>query len=133
MKNYGGDFAHTTMKILISKISDDPYQREASRRKLAQLRAVLGARSAIERLLVERILLAWLDCSHRELMSLANLDEMELAGRCECWTRRAGQAQRRMVQALRPLETVRVKELPIVPAKTPKVRVDRLAGMFGGN
>ena len=59
---YGGDTARVSEELLICKISNDLHRREATRRKVAKMRAELEGPdpTPIERLLVARVALLWL-------------------------------------------------------------------------
>ena len=83
----------------IAGYSDDAGRRAAVRKRLAEIRSGLEPEGMIEELLTERVLMAWMDCAYADVMSVATMHEAELARRADFWQRRAGRAQRRLIQA----------------------------------
>jgi hypothetical protein len=68
VEKYGGDAARLSEELLICKISNDLHRREATRRKIAKIRAELEGPepTPIERLLVARVSLLWLYVTYLE-------------------------------------------------------------------
>ena len=142
VEKYGGDVAQTALETLIGSITSDPFRREALRRYAAKLRSDLAGDNptVIERLLVRRIVLAWLDTHHADVVDYEgmNTGERSLA-QGDYYDRRRDRAQRRLLQAVRALETVRRKALADTESNPWSGKggryepVNRLAGLATAN
>jgi hypothetical protein len=142
----GGDVAkRATDTLLESWLPKHLALQEAVRHKMAELRAgLLGDQpSALERLLVERIVVCWLHVNHADEQYF-NMGSRELAW-AEYRQRNRDRAHRRYLSAIRALATVRRLALPIKldvslagmvepkPAKAAGGLPLRLAGAMSSN
>jgi hypothetical protein len=110
----GGDLAREAERALVQAISgDDVAQREAIRRKMADLRLELGGPSPppLERLLVERVVLCWLHVYYADC-GFAQAGEVTFEHH-EFLQRQQDRAQRRYLAAVKCLATLRRLLLPI--------------------
>lgn len=82
-------------------------ERGAIEARLVAMREELGARSVIEALLVERILVCWLalEVAERALVERTGREHSRASG--TYWDRRVSGAQRRYVEAVKALAQVR--------------------------
>jgi hypothetical protein len=85
----------------------------AIRTKMKELqRELLGpSDSALERLLVDRVLVTWLHANQADMLAARNTNVA--VQQAECFERRQGRAQRRHLAALRTLAVVRRLRVPL--------------------
>jgi hypothetical protein len=110
-----GDLARHAEQALLELVAGRSlFAREAVGRKLAELKAGLAGPepTPLERLLVERIAVCWLEVHHLDL-EVAALPRVPAAGPPGVYAqRRLDSAQRRYLQAIKALATVRKLLLP---------------------
>jgi hypothetical protein len=112
----GGDFANNAERALVRQASaDNVAMREATYRKLANLRAELAGPDApaVERLLAERAALCWLHLYYTETVFAQNLKGMSPEW-VESYQRRIDRAHRRYLSALKALAEVRKLATPVL-------------------
>lgn len=111
---FGGDLAHEAEQALVRAIAGKNLaQREALTRKMEQLRAELGGPNPgpLERLLVERVALCWLNSSFADLQfALAKNTTLQFGIYLQ---RQQSRAHQRLLSAIKSLATVRRLVLPI--------------------
>jgi hypothetical protein len=118
----GGDLARRTVRCRIEKAAGtDLAFREALLRQLDVLRDGLAgsAPTPIEELLVERILLCWLDLHLLEFQLAVQMERLSLTHE-EFSDRCRDRAQRRYLSALKALATVRRLALPVLQVNIAK-------------
>ena len=124
----GGDLALQTQLTLIDKFSgNNLLYKESLRRKLELLRTDLAgaAPSALERLLVDRIVACWLHLHHLEAI-YANRESMALE-LGTFYQRSISAAQKRYLSAIRALAQIRKLSLPVLQVNIAKKQVNVVA------
>jgi hypothetical protein len=113
-----GDLANSARETLIQKLSGDKnfVVQEAHRRKCAALTQELAGAtpSPLERLLVERIVLCWLDLYYAECLYAQNLGESLTIRQAEHRQQRLSKAQARYLSAIRTLAQIRRLGVPAI-------------------
>jgi hypothetical protein len=122
IEHYGGDTARTAEEILVCKITNNLHQREATRRKVAKLRADLEGPTptAIEKLLVARVAILWLYLTYldRNYFILSDNPAADVSPSLdEFYQRRRSRANRWFLSSCRTLAVVRGLALPAVQAR----------------
>ncbi|HUY32084.1 MAG TPA: hypothetical protein VMV69_04830 [Pirellulales bacterium] len=110
----GGDLAKTAIDTLLAlRFGEQLASQEAVRHKMAELRAELMGEhpSALERLLVERVVVCWLHAYHADEQT-CNMGSITLPW-AEYRQRNQDRAHRRYLSAMKTLGTVRRLALPI--------------------
>ena len=104
-----GDLArHAEMALLDLAAANNLLLKESITRKLDELKRDLAPSSPLERLLVERIAVSWLQLHHSDIDAAAALAVNNGVGpRSAHAQRRLGQAHHRYLQAIRQLAVVR--------------------------
>ena len=108
IENLGGDLAETAESALIAAAAGERLaMAEALRRNLRQLENDLAGTkpSAIEKLLVRRIAICWLQVAHADCLS-AQADDVPVS-HANYLQRNQDQAHRRLLSSIKTLATVR--------------------------
>jgi hypothetical protein len=122
----GGDLARQTEASLIAKASGDNLAlREALHRKLELLRAELAGPipTPLERLLVERVAVCWLQLHYYDVLLAQHEEKLSLA-QGDYHHRRCDRAQRRYLSALKALALVRKLALPVLQVNIAKKQIN---------
>jgi hypothetical protein len=84
--------------------------------QLNQMRADLAGPDAtpLEQLLVDRVVVCWLDCMYADLLKVKRLTGHHSVSEGEYFSRRAEQAQRQFLKAVRALAMVRRLRVPAI-------------------
>lgn len=108
-----GDIATQADHALLRRMAHNPVVRDTIQGKLEVLAEELGRPndSAIERLLVQRVVSCWLQLAHADFES-ANDGQMTFV-EGEFWQRRQDRAHKRFLSAVKTLAVVRRLALPI--------------------
>ena len=109
-----GDFAGIVRKMLVTAITGEQLaMAEAITWKVGTLRAELAQPSdgPLDRLLVERVTLCWLQVHQAEALYAQKLGELSIEW-SDAYQRRIDRAQRRYLQAIRTLAQVRRLAVP---------------------
>jgi hypothetical protein len=125
----GGNLARNAMDVLVRKYAGtNLLARESVTRKLDRMRAELGGEnpSALEKLLVERVVATWLHLTHLEAI-YAGKDSMslELGG---YYQKALNAASRRHLSAIKTLAVVRKLALPALQINVARRQVNIAAG-----
>jgi len=110
-----GDFAGIVRKAIVTAITGDQLaMREAITWKLGALRTELAQPSdgPLERLLVERVTLTWLQVHQAEGLYAQKFGELGIEW-SDAYQRRIDRAQRRYLQAIRTLAQLRRMAVPL--------------------
>ncbi len=121
-----GDLAAIALRSWVDLVAGakNEVAQEAMRRRLRALKDDLGANgaSAVERLLINRVLMCWIQVHHAEGIYAMHEGKMLSFAEHDFHQRRLTQAQRRYLAAIRSLVTVRRLLVP----RLPDVRIDRV-------
>ena len=111
-----GDIADIAEVKLIESIHGTALTKESVKAGMAKLRGDLGypTASAVERILIDQVVLSWLRLNHTELRYTGATSECTSASQAESWERKLSAAQRRHLRAVESL--ARVRRLLRLPA-----------------
>jgi hypothetical protein len=115
---FGGDLAKVAQRGLVAKFAgEDLLLKEAVTRKMELLRAELAGPnpSALERLLVERVVACWLHLHHLE--AIYSQQESVRLDHATYYQRSLSAAQKRYLGAIKALAVVRRLALPVLVAQ----------------
>jgi hypothetical protein len=109
IKKYRGDAAINTIEMIISKMTDDPDQREALRRQAATIRDRHAGPNPtdVELALAERIAVMYMDVCHADQTAYDDDEGGVPILHAEFYERRRDRANRRYLSALDALARVR--------------------------
>jgi hypothetical protein len=126
-----GNLAREAVRTLVENVSPNPVIREAITRKLDELRSELsGANpSALEKLLVERVVATWLHLHHLEMIYAAR-ENMPLSVGLY-FQKSISAAQKRYIAAIKGLAEVRKLALPVLQLNLARKQVN-IAGTVVG-
>jgi hypothetical protein len=125
----GGNIAREALRLLVkSTTAGNPVMRESTERKFAEMRAeLLGPNpTALERLLVERIIATWYHLHSLEA-SYAGRESMSLAQGLY-YQKCISAAQKRYIAAIKGLADVRRLALPALQVNIAKKQINVTAG-----
>jgi hypothetical protein len=128
-----GDLAiQSQNSLVVAMAGENDVAREALHRRLAGLRRELMGPNPtpLESLLIERILVCWLQVHHADATNLPSSGPMTVS-QGEYYRRRLEGAQRRYLAAMRALAVVRRLQIPIVQVNIADKQVN-VAGGGGG-
>lgn len=104
-----GDLAQLTIVKLILRLGKTPAVQESARRGIAELRSELGydAGSALERLVIDRVAICWLELHRLESNYISSLEPGQSMSYALHLERRLMFAQKRYLHAIEALARVR--------------------------
>ena len=111
MEEKGKKFYDKAAKTVKNKLSKEGVERrlEAMKQELLSL-----APSPLERLLVDRIAVCWLQVQYSDMMYVQRLEQGMSLEQGEYYQRRQDRAHRRLLSAIRTLATVRKLAFPVL-------------------
>lgn len=125
----GGDLGRESIEILVYKYAGkDLLKREALSKKLDLMRSdLLGLRpSAIEKLLVERVIATWLHLHHLEFVYASK--DSHLVEIAAFYQKAITSTQKRYLAAINGLANVRKRAVPTVQVNIAKKQVNLASG-----
>jgi hypothetical protein len=131
----GGDLAQTAERSFIRAISADNLKFQAAlTRKLEVMRAELAGPNPtpVERLLVERVVICWLQVQDADVRFAQNQDNRAMA-QSDHLQRRMDRSHRRYLSAIRTLAVVRKLAVPVLQACATKSSVGPNVSHNDGN
>ncbi len=122
-----GDLAETAEHHLVKMaVGEAAFQAEAVKKKLETMRREIAGPnpSPLERLLVERIVLCWVQVQYQDARAGMMLQQPSYSiSSLEHRTREAERAERRYIQAIKALATVRRLALPTLQVNLAQVNI----------
>jgi len=113
VERMGNMAVQAELSWLDATVGDDLYAKEAVKRKMAAMRVVLSGAcpSPLEELLVERIVLCWLQVQYADTIYAQNMGKLDRKW-SELHQRRQERYQARYLAAIKALAVVRRLQLP---------------------